>query len=275
MKAWVSVLQLCYGDCSKNPPSWMWHFIKPKRTRGPPLTLKTCQLFFLFYGLNYHSKMKHSIKSPAIPKNTVSDSGEKVLITFFFLVFNRKSVTRSEYFCMKRTKTSQTNWRGSGWKKERNSKEIEANRSRFVSSASRVRGYLYVAEITSGSESETPICLDTLSCDLIGLRNSARLMDEPSACPCTPRCRTGFSYRRGACDLGGVHHTVTYWQDHEQVSLTSVQKTLRNQIISHSDKVPVNIKLKLEVTVSDSHLLTRQYSKQKVRSKSHTYALNN
>lgn len=123
MKAWVSVLQLCYADCSKNPPSWMWHFIKPKRTRGPPLTLKTCQLFFpfLFYGLNYHSKMKHSIKSPAIPKNTVSDNGEKVLITFFFFwrsAEKKKSATGSEYFYMKRTKPA--NWRGSGWRKRRN-----------------------------------------------------------------------------------------------------------------------------------------------------------
>lgn len=48
--------------------------------------------------------MKHSIKSPAIPKNTVSDNGEKVLITFFFLAFSEKSATGSEYFYMKRTK---------------------------------------------------------------------------------------------------------------------------------------------------------------------------
>lgn len=32
---------------------------------------------------------------------------------------------------------------------------------------------------------ETPICLDMLSCDLIRLRNSAPLMDEPNICLCT------------------------------------------------------------------------------------------
>lgn len=60
-------------------------FYQAKENTRSSSDIENVSAFFLvlFYGLNYHSKMKHSIKSLAIPKNTVSDNSEKVLITFF------------------------------------------------------------------------------------------------------------------------------------------------------------------------------------------------
>lgn len=100
-------------------------------------------------------------------------------------------------------------------KKKKEASEIKGGRSgnqsssHFFSSASRVPAPELPAPHGDHSRltmSETPICLDTLSCDSIGLRNTAPLMDKLGVCLSTLK----------ACDL----HTVKYWQHHYKISIT-------------------------------------------------------
>lgn len=204
MKAWVSVLQPCFCARSQNFPSSVWHFIRPNTIQIAPLTLRTWQLFlllFLFYWLNYHCKMKRSIKPVRHPDKNTTHWQEWVLIYLFFLLAKKKRNLNKGF--MKRTKAKpRTNTQRFG--------------PHFFLLASQLP--FTVPTCTSqGSRQARPERDANLSwhiklrlariTELTATNGQAERLSSRAEGPHQIRLPAG------ACDLGGVHHVVAYWRE--------------------------------------------------------------
>lgn len=203
MKAWVSVLQPCFCARSQNFPSSVWHFIRPNTIQIAPLTLRTWQLFLLlfsFYWLNYHGKMKRSIKPCDILKKTPLTSG--VSFNLFIFSFGKKRRNLNKGF-MKRAKA----------KPRTNTERFGPH---FFLLASQLP-FTVPTRTSQGARQARPERDANLSwhiklrlariTELSATNGQAERLSSRAEGPHQIRLLAG------ACDLGGVHHVVAYWRD--------------------------------------------------------------
>lgn len=192
LEAWVSPAT---QSILKDPLKLKVAFYQPIRTCGPLLTFPVSQC----YWLNDQSKMNHSLTSKLF-QNIFWDQ----LKTYFFTEEKKKKGKKKNTQQIVWAKFLTTYFKRHGTKPATQSRvnqdektcEHKPGRSgnQSVPHSFSLASQIPVTELPvhhrdrSGPRmSETPICLDMLSCDSIGLRNAAPLMDELSVCLSTPK----------------------------------------------------------------------------------------